>query len=58
MKKTQLPSSRRGLTGCSMQIISIKPKRKGPKLSEMEKIRRGIGCAKGSNLKFIPNEEA
>lgn len=39
-----------------MQVWSIKPKKKS-KLTELEKLKRGIGCAKGSNLKYYPNEQ-
>ena len=46
----------KGSTGTPMQIWSIKPKKKS-KLIELEKLKRGIGCAKGSNLKYYPNEQ-
>ena len=36
-----------------MQSGSVKKKKR--KLTEKEKIKRGIGVAKGSNLKFTPH---
>ena len=35
-------------------IAVVNKKRKS--LTEIERLRRGIGCAKGSELKLIPNE--
>jgi len=46
----------KGQIGTSMQIFSIKPKRKKKEMSELEKLKRGIGCAIGSNLKYTPHE--
>lgn len=43
----------KGRVGTSMQSGSVKKKKR--KLSEKEKIKRGIGVAKGSNLKFTPH---
>ena len=49
----------KGSVGTSLQMISIKPKRKKrSKLTQLEKLERGIDCAKGSDLKYYPNEPA
>jgi len=46
----------KGQIGTSMQTFSIKPKKKKKEMSELEKLKRGIGCAVGSNLKYTPHE--
>jgi hypothetical protein len=44
----------KGSVGVSLQKV-VKNKKK--KLTEKEKVLRGIDCAKGSNLKFYPNTD-
>jgi len=46
----------KGSIGTPMQTFRVRSSKRKSKLTELEKLKRGIGCAKGSELKCYPND--